>query len=42
MEETRDNRIFYRGVEELTLPLIHVGAPIKGIAPLHHQEVSLH
>ena len=23
-------------------PLIHVGAPTKGIAPLHHQEASLH
>ena len=26
----------------LRSPLIHVGAPNKGIAPLHHQEASFH
>jgi hypothetical protein len=31
---TRDNRIFSHGIEELTLPLIHVGALTKSIAPL--------
>ena len=30
MQWTRDNRIFFRGVEELTLTLIHVGAPTPG------------
>ena len=29
MQETRDNRIFFRGIEELTLPLIHVEAPTQ-------------
>ena len=29
-EWTRDNRIFSRGIEELTLPLIDIGAPTKG------------
>ena len=29
---------FFHGIEELTLPLVHVGAPTKGIAPLHHEE----
>ena len=42
MQRTRDNRIFSRGIEELTLPLIHVGAPTKGIALLPHEEASLH
>ena len=35
---TRDSQIFPRGIEELTRPLIHVGAPTKGCAPLHHEE----
>ena len=35
---TRGNRIFSCGVEELTLPLVHVRAPTKGWAPLHHEE----
>ena len=34
MQDTRDNRIFSRGVEELTLPLIHVGAPTQGYCSL--------
>jgi len=29
---------FSRGIEELKLPLVHVGAPTKGIAPLHHED----
>jgi hypothetical protein len=31
--DTRDNRIFSRGIKELTLTLIHVGALTKSIAP---------
>jgi len=34
MQETRDNRIFSCGIEELTLPLIHVGAPTQGYCSL--------
>jgi len=30
MQMTQDNWIFSRDVEELTLLLIHVGAPTKG------------
>jgi len=43
MQESRDNQIFFsRGIEELTLPLVHIWAPTMGIAPLPHKEVSLH
>jgi hypothetical protein len=32
-KDTRDDRIFSRGIEKLTLPLIHVGALTKSISP---------
>jgi hypothetical protein len=40
MRGTRELLIFSHGVEELTLPQVHVGAPTKDFAPLHHKDSS--